>query len=548
MGDPITGLTTYPVTFYPPHIRVQWIAWFSPWRATGLQIGDRLIAVNGVGVTEAQIKTQSSQLPGMYGESYAFTSAGLTVGSPLTLRIRRRVRPTGWTELEFTAPLTEPPPDAQDERGTSLMAPGGPTVYDSGGFYTGGWKSWYEAVVKRLATQLDEDEQHGRRSFSTLSELRYLNEEVGPRVMAAVEKFPCEWSSQLKADYERALARMQGEAITLAPGALEYRRRGDALVQSVRQQSLAAWTAFKERHQANLIATFPAVHPTRGDINAVKGKVVVLPPLGNRDYLVDSGRTFFAAGSSYDGWYFLNAEAEAAEAMLRAQRRYERLVGPNLNARWELVARITGNPRLAVVNDRAEFGLELELLAALVGDAVFVDLTERSGTMARFAGEADLIDDEPTLPPNDASPAEVMAALLSSLKNNDLALWRALHADWWVETWGDNKRRIHPHALRLDESRFEGSRRLLAREVVDARTVWTDDSVILAPAGRFEGAESLEEVELWYEHIGDFPVLMGTSSAQTAEFRTFTSGMVTSTWRLQRVGSGPWRIAEAQLI
>lgn len=540
MADALSGLISTVFTDQPPHVRITWIAWNSPFRATDLRLGDRIIAVNGAPVSDETFLKASSSLPGCYGETAAFAAAGLDVGSPLTLTVRRRAPHQGWTEATVTAPLMGRPDSARNAEGRELIAPGGPDLYDSAGFHTGGWRGWYDNMVKKFSQIADADQHHGGSTWGTRYEWKDLGEQHGARVALAVEAFPCDWTRALQADYEAARAATAGEAITLSPGALDYRRRGEQLAAEIRYKGVAAFEAFKVARAGETIAAFPAPNPVRDDITAITGKLVLLPPLGNRDYVMDGGRTLFAAGG--DGWYFVDAEGEAAQAMLRAQRRYEKLVDPMLPAEWQFLVRITGAARLAVIADRAHYGLVVEPLAALVGRAMCVDLTLRQGDQVAFTAEAGLVDDTSDLPPADATPAQVMAALIGAVKAGDMALWQALHVDWWIEDRGNGQLIVHPHAAPPDTSRWNDQRRSVLKEVIDARTIWVDDPVVLAPADRYPGAEAIEQVTLWQDHIADF----GTPEAP--DIRSYTAASVSATWALQRVGAGPWRVVQQMRI
>jgi hypothetical protein len=201
-----------------------------------------------------------------------------------------------------------------------------------------------------------------------------------------------------------------------------------------------------------------------------------------------------------------------------------------------------GEHHLAVIADRAHYGLVVEPLAARVGRAMCVDLTLRQGDQVAFTAEAGLVDDTPDLPPADATPAQVMAALIGAVKAGDMALWQALHVDWWIEDRGNEQLIVHPHAAPPDTSRWNDQRRSVLKEVIDARTIWVDDPVVLAPADRYPGAEAIEQVTLWQDHIADF----GTPEAP--DIRSYTAASVSATWALQRVGAGPWRVVQQMRI
>jgi hypothetical protein len=538
MGEATTKIVSYTDTSTEPlHIRIQWIGWDSPWRQVDLKIGDRLVAVQGKPVTPESLHSSASSLPGAYAEAEGFAALGLKPGDRLKLRVRRRVAPQGWAEHDVEAPLADTVPLSRDAAGDEILAPGGPTATANDDFETGGWKSWYEELVPKLQYLGDADRQHSG-SYNSRFEWKSLTETYGPRVAFAAKKYPGPWSRVLQADYDAACAWTKGIKVDLPPTATDFRRRGEQMAAEVAAAGSAGWNAVLAAQSAAIIPASPALNPVRDDISGLKGKLVRLPPLGNGDYISDSGRTLFAASVDDDGWYFIDAEGDEAQAMLTAQRRYERLVDPNLKASWEFLARITGDSRLAVVNDTAHFGMVVTPVAALVGEAMFVDMTQREGDHVPFAGEAGLVDDNPVLPPDSASPADVMLALVGAIKVNDIALWRGPHAGWWIEAVDDGnngtRRVLHPYGRPPDDERFEDARRTMLGRVVDARPVWTADPVTLLPAGRYEGAESIEEVEVWLDHIGQLD----------DGFYTFNDTITNQTWRLQRVGHGPWRVAD----
>jgi hypothetical protein len=547
MADALSGLTSTVFTDRPPHVRITWIAWNSPFRATDLQLGDRIIAVNGAPVSDETILKASSSLPGCYGETAAFAAAGLDVGSPLTLTVRRRALPQGWTEMTITAPVAAPTPTTRTPDGRSLVAPDGPDIYDNAGFNNGGWAAWYQALVTLFTKLADADRIHGG-SFNTRFEHRNLAEQHGARVDFAVANFPCDWSRILKIDYDAARAAMAGEPATLPHGGLDFRRRGEELAGQIKGLSTAAWNGAIAAH--TIIPSAPAPNPAADDVSLLAGKMLVLPPLGNSHYLSDGGRNWFAAGSRSDGWWFIDAETPATIAMLRAQRRYARLVNPDLRAEWQFLGRVTPDVRLCAIGDRAYFGLVVEPVAALVGGTMFVDLTAIDGGETAFAGEAGLFDDTPDLPSDDASPAAVVAAVIAAVKAGDLALWSALHAAWFTDYRADDAGVMHavliPYGRKPTPDRFEDQRRLLKERCCDARPVWTDEPFALIPAGRYEGAPAIEQVAVWVNHIGDFSADSGAPMGH--DYRSYIDVMVRQTWVLQRIGSGPWRVDDAGRI
>lgn len=542
MDELTSGLATLAeLNARPPCLRVTWIAWDSPFRGRGLLVGDRVVAVNEVSLSTstdpAQARRNESELVGGYAEAQGFARAGLVVGAPLALTVRRRASPRGWTELKVTAALGRVAA-YRDANNAIVLGDGGPNTMASDGF-SESWGSWYERLVKLLSRVLDAD-QRQTPSFVSRYEAKNLRDGHGARVAFARQRFPGAWSQALGEDYDAALSLCEGRRIELSPGALEFRRRGEVLAAELHAQALTAWAEFQARRASEFIPAFPAVSPVRGDVRPVTGRLVLLPPLGNSDWIEDAGHGWFVASGT--GCYVLDAESGAARAMLTAQRRYARRVDPNLAPRWEFIARINGESRLVVVGGRAQYGLLAVPEAALVGGAMVVDLTQATGAEAMFAGETGLVKDTVALPPADASPGEVVAALVSAVKNQDLSLWRSLHAGWEVERRaredGGEQLIVHPCAPMPNESMFEESRRSVLGRVLDAQVVWEDDPRTLVDGARYAGATTIDEAEVWLEHVGEFD----------GERRTFCDVTVRPRWTLQRVNGGPWRIATAQPI
>lgn len=512
--------------------------WDSPFRATELTIGDRIVAVNGAAVQKpadpAELSRRLPNMVGQYAEYQAWEAAALSAGAPIAFRVRRRNQPGGWRALDVTAGLAE----SQQYRNAGnrpVLGPGGPDASGYDGFAPA-WSMWYdETMMKALSRVLDADSQTG--TFVTRFEYAELMKHEA-RVVYAKEHYPGPWADALTRDFEAAVAVCHGTRVDLPPTALDFRRRGEELAGKIRALAEAAWFSFQNEVADNTVAAFPALNPVRDDVAAVVGKHVVLPALGNAEWISEAGHGWFAAGNEHDGWYFIDAEAEPAQAMLQARLRFTRLVDPNLAARFEFVAKTLGQPRLVVVGDRAQFGLEAEPVAALVGGDMFVNLTTRAATLVAFAGEADLVDATPELPPADAPPEAVLGALVMAVKQGDIARWRALHVDWQIEAHDDGRVIVHPQHPPPSDDIFERSRRSMADRVLDARVTWVGDPEVVTDGTRFPGALRIEQVEVWLDHVGSFD----------AETRTFVDVTVRPKWALQRVDCGPWRISTPQDI
>ena len=138
-----------------------------------------------------------------------------------------------------------------------------------------------------------------------------------------------------------------------------------------------------------MIDPFPTIDPMRGDLEAITGRVVLLPPVAPSAWVKDLGYKVVVAGDETVGWYFVPTKDPGLERVLRAASRYERATGTALgDAAYALIARITGKPRLAVVGGKGVVGLDLMALGALIGDRLFVDATVVVDGEARVAGEA----------------------------------------------------------------------------------------------------------------------------------------------------------------
>jgi hypothetical protein len=81
-------------------------------------------------------------------------------------------------------------------------------------------------------------------------------------------------------------------------------------------------------------------------------------------------------------------------------------------------------------------GLEVDCCRAFVGNAMFVDLTAAADDEPPFAGEAELKKHSSGVPPDSASPREVLEALVAALKAGDQGTWNALFADWRLVSGG----------------------------------------------------------------------------------------------------------------
>ncbi len=487
----------------PPNLLVDWMAWDSGFRGAGLRVGDQVDAVDGEAVTrpatvEEGQKT-SSTMVGQYGEYQRWAEAGRKDGDPLQLTVRRKKRPQGWEDTVVTGRLLAERTWFNDDQ-RRILGPGGPESDGYDGF-SEGWAYWYDEKLTRHISQILVDD------LSTVLNSRYELEvhlTDKPRVDHLVEHYRGLFADAVKADWDLARDQLEGSEYELLPGDLQYRRASEDRMEEVRAEAGAAWAHMIEERRSETIATFPAVDPLSGDIASAVGKCVVLPPVENRDWIPEAGHNYFAKGDDGQGWYFVDAESEPAFRMLRAAERYRGLVWPNLPAAYTIIGRVLADPRLLVMQDRGRFGLQLEPVAALAGEHMFVDLTSVVDGESPFVGEAAFSRPMSALPADDASPAEVLETLVNALKHGDQALWKALYATWWTVVRDDGRVVFYPNYPQLREDDWEPAQRLVLSDVYDIRVIWTGDVREIATGMDFEGAPRIDEVDAQLEHVGLF--------------------------------------------
>ncbi len=519
----------------PAAFRVSWIMWDSGFRATGLAIGDEIVAVNGKPIVkpadESDVQKMLPKCVGQYAEAQFWAEAGAHEGDIVALTVRRRrVGDAGWDTHEFKAPLRRQQ-FYLDPNGRRMFSPDGPPRDEYDGF-DGTWDYWYgEALVPKLG-YLQEDWQ---RNFTSRLELQQLLTHQA-RIDFLAQHYPGTFAQTVKTDWEQARDALLGPKIELTPQDLDFRRAEDERVQHITDLAKQAWDAAQQAHAADTIPLFPAIDPIHGDRKSVIGKYVVLPPIENRDWIAEPGRNFLAAGSADNGWYFADAETDAAMRMLRARGRYQRLVSPNIPETYTILGRILPDPRILVIDGRGVFGMQFTPVAALVGEQMFVDLTQQADGESAFAGEDTFHIPQAAAPAPDATPAQVMTAMITAIKAGDQTTWDGLFARWWVSTTDDGHPLINPRASYRGNDDWELSRRLILDKVVDIRVAWTNDPHDVIAADAFPGSPHVEEVEVELQHIGSFD----------GEYRPFQDVTVNRIWRLQRADGGPWRIITSQ--
>jgi hypothetical protein len=523
---------------HPAALRVTWIAWDSGFRGSGLQVGDQIVAVEGVALmTPADTPTLQRmirELPGGLNESDTFKGRGLVDGSPLRLSVRRRRYPgEGWQIVDVTGRV-------RAERaysggaGRRGMGPTGPDALTSDGF-DGAWSSWYEKRVFDWERVLDGGWQARLNTRRALAD--HLEE--GARVEFLERTSGGPFAVTVRADWDSVRSSLTGTRYSLPPDALDFRQVEAERVAQVARVAAGAWKACLAAHDGEVLHEIPTVDPLRGDSSLVSGKLVMLPPIPPTQWVVSVDRNFLWSEQNRT-WFFLLADAPGMRRVFLAQQRYKRLVTPRIRDTYALVGRVLPDPRMVVMNGRGVAGFEVEPLAVLVDTSMFVDLSVVSNDESPFAGEDDIRRPRAVLPPADASPREVLEAMVAALKAGDQTVWNQLFADWRFVP--DDQRPIdypfdpHPPGTR-DEDWIRSQRRML-ETICDVRVVWVDDPRLLHRGDEYPGAPRMEQVGAELEHIGSFD----------GEFHAFNGSEVNRSWTLQRRNGGPWRISSRQSI
>jgi hypothetical protein len=525
----------------PPHLLVESLDWESGFRGSGLRPGDQIVAVDAeafASLSREVLQKQQGQGFGLYAEDKTWKAKGRKEGDAVVVTVRRRRLPQGFETLDVKGKLRQRR-TYRDANNSPTLWPGGPNDYQRDGF-NDGWPSWYEALRKKITWALCGGWQ--QTSMVTRAELRSLLEDQ-PRIDFLVKTYPGEFADTVKADYETTVACLRGTPYPINESDLAFRRADEERAAEVAARAQTAWQAcLAQTGGERLPAAFPAEHPVFGNAKACVGKLVRLEKLPTRNWVSDGGRTWlFAGDNDKDGWYFIDAEADAAMRMFRAVRRYRKLVAPDIREEYTVLARILEGAGMLVINQTAHWGLKAEPVAAIVGDAMFVDLRNVEGKESPFAGEDGLLKPRIEMPSDDASPQQVLAAMIAAIKAGDLTVWKSLFANWRVARYADGSPQVHWQASDLRDGAWEDSRRTLQNRGCDARVVWTGDIVDLTTGKEFDGAPHIQEVEGEIEHIG-----VVDDKADIKEYRAFKDVTVNRLWRLQRVDDGPWRIASAQ--
>lgn len=519
----------------PPALNVTRLSWDSAFRAAGLKPGDQIIAVQG---RKLLPDMASDQLPGRNQEARFFHNAGLKAGDTLRLTVRRRCAPQGWTEFEAAAPLRSASIH-RDAEGRTLVGAGGPPRLARDGFNEA-WAPWLERRVFEWARQIDGTVWKG--STDTRQALaRHL--EAQPRIDYLAAHYPGPFSAAVLDDWTSVRDLLEGGRYELTSDDARYRDAEHEMVARISLRARTAWDRLVMGWATELVEPPGDIRMTGGMHEQLAGRLVVLPSASPQDWLVDVGQVHIGWHVN-NGWLLTPLEQPALLRLWQAQARYRRDLSPRLSDDVAVIGRILPQPRLVVPKGAAAVvGLEIEPLSALMGDGaavMFVDLTVSTHGTSAYEGEAEVPTHPEPLPPDDASPTEVMQALIRALQWRDFSTWRQLFADWRLMRDDNGMPYYYPYDPYPDanlQAHWEQSRRLVLSQVHAVRVAWADDPEEVV-ADDIPDLPRIERAVVELDHVGCFD---GT-------YRAFNSPALHRQWVLHRRDGGPWRISTHQGI
>ena len=527
----------------PCGYRVRWIKWDSGFRGI-LEVGDRIIGIDGKPIecppqvfdsrdpAFKEIQKFTQRAIGGISESLVWKELGKQDGTTVKLNILRRPKSgNGLLKLELSGKVRAERNYFSDNDKPTLGL-GAPTNLERDNF-SSVWSSWYEDFIRRAERVLDHGWVDRMNSRQLLSE--WLEEK--PRIDLLKQKYSGAFAEATVDDWQRVLAILAGGDYKITAQDLEYRQLGEKRSAQIQEAGKLAYQTMQKKFEALSIAPFPGVNPLENRAKVV-GKVVVLPKIKPRDWVMEGGRCYLRSGDHQQGFYFIACQSPAIVRLFEAQERYQRFVNPGFLENYSFIAKILDQPKLLVVDGRAGTGLMLEPLGVMVEDKMFVDLSLEKEGVSQFAGEANLSSERLQTPAKTANPREVMEALIKALKWGDQNLWNSLFAE--SSAWIDESGRPR-YSLRNTNSMDNDwirSRRSILERLVDIRVEFVGDVEVILDGSEFAGAPRIEEVSVELRHIGNFDNV----------YRAFVDISVHPLWILQRINGGAWKIISEQEI
>jgi hypothetical protein len=524
----VSGLTTRAVFESdegPTGLGVTWIAWFSSFRGSGLRIGDRITRMNGEAVAPSLVPRARGlqELVGLTGESRGWEQSGARVGDLLVLGVWR---PDGEVEVRGTLRREALYRDAS---GKPSLAPGGPANLAQDGFAET-WSGWHEKLVFKITQVLDGSWE--RAKLDTRRELSELLQQA-PRIGALRTKYPGDFAERTREDFEAAAESLGGRKYDEVD--LGYRELGARRLEGATRAAAAAWAALLTEGKDPPMPAEPV--PAMEERAPLVGKWIEMPVLTQSGIINDLGQTWAVWPASGDGGYVARMTgAPEFERLYRALQRFGALVQPGTSERFQCLAELLPMPAMITFRGRPFLAHQVRLVAARAGDAgeCFVDVRAEP---AAFAGEAEMQSIGAETLPDDASPAEVLAFMVTAIKRADEPSWRRCFADWEAGAYETGRPHFLPIVVPSDSewsSAWEAARRLITRNVLDVRVARVGTVQRVFGADPRIGVPAVDRVVAYLDHIGEFD----------GEYRAFNHFTLTRRRVLQRKDNGPWRLVE----
>jgi hypothetical protein len=267
--------------------------------------------------------------------------------------------------------------------------------------------------------------------------------------------------------------------------------------------------------------------------------------VGEQDIVNALGVTYAVAAAPDGGdSYFIELSDNAkVRGLYGTAQRFRVTVNPSLTEDFQYVVAITDQRRMITYDERPAVGIMVDVLAARVGPdgECVVDLREPApdGGFA-FAGESLLRSLERSAMPDDASPEEVIVAMVDAIKTADRDSFDPLFATWDAGSFDGElfyNAAYRPSDAALNDA-WEGSRELITGTVYDVRVASVGGVRRVIESRPANALPAIDQVTCFVDHVGLFD----------GEYRVFMTSYVHRRWVLQRRDEGPWRIAEAQSL
>ena len=513
--------------------RVTWIDWNSDFRNSDLQIEDIIIGYDNVSLEPFLEAGKHGSAIGQHGETtYWQKQGGVKHGHIITLNIfREGVKKT----LKISGKLLARR-FYSDSEGKRALGPGGPASMSRDDF-SGAWSGWYEKLVWKMSYILDGGLDH--KSINTKKEMQE-HDEHKKRMDYLQEKYSGPFADVVLSDWKKVHAGLAGKETDKVD--LEYREIGAKRVETVKKEAQIAWDKFHSNVKNEMITAFPTAEVDSRD--SVAGKIIELPWITPKNIINDLGQSFAVIGNSTEGYYFAQlSDSVGVRKYYDAMYRYHSQVSPNLKERYQYIARITGEPGLITYDRRAVSGLMVEIMAVRAGDGeLFVDLQNADGDEdLKFAGQEKIDQFAPIMLKDDASPAQVMDAMIDAVKLAHRKAWMDLFATWRAFLYWENHVAFDPSYM--PRGSFPGawkqSRRLISGRVYDVRVDKVSTVRRIIEKDAEVGLPAVDEVDVFADHY---------ELRDDGKYGTFLDVNVSRKWTLQRLDKGPWRITTVQVI